>query len=214
MPSSNLNSTQHEMPMTLSLWKVLVVITNTSILMLNYWYNYLSLVMHQIPCTPMSFLKSTWRGWKKLMRLEVDMVLWGQYSFYQIYEVSFAAIDSVTLLVPLKVPVWVETGRSSEEHPANSHHCCQCQNALQTGATGILHISNYSVMKVEISKCNLCTTGVYPGKVLLNRSGVSQWDTGCHTSGWVSSDWGTSGWPQPYPRWPHGHAVRVLQQNG
>ena len=27
------------------------------------------------------------------------------YSFYQIYEVSFAAIDSVTLLVPLKVPV-------------------------------------------------------------------------------------------------------------
>ena len=33
------------------------------------------------------------------------MVLWGQYSFYQIYEVSFAAIDSVTLLVPLKVPV-------------------------------------------------------------------------------------------------------------
>lgn len=160
MPSSNLNSTQHEMPMTLSLWKVLVVITNTSILMLNYWYNYLSLVMHQIPCTPMSFLKSTWRGWKKLMRLEVDMVLWGQYSFYQIYEVSFAAIDSVTLLVPLKVPVWVETGRSSEEHPANSHHCCQCQNALQTGATGILHISNYSVMKVEISKCNLRTTGV------------------------------------------------------
>ena len=160
MPSSNLNSTQHEMPMTLSLWKVLVVITNTSILMLNYWYNYLSLVMHQIPCTPMSFLKSTWRGWKKLMRLEVDMVLWGQYSFYQIYEVSFAAIDSVTLLVPLKVPVWVETGRSSEEHTANSHHCCQCQNALQTGATGILHISNYSVMKVEISKCNLRTTGV------------------------------------------------------
>ena len=79
MLSSNLNSTQHEMPMTLSLWKVLVVITNTSILMLNYWYNYLSLVMHQIPCTPMSFLKSTWRGWKKLMRLEVDMVLWGQY---------------------------------------------------------------------------------------------------------------------------------------
>lgn len=126
----------------------------------------------------------------------------------------FAAIDSVTLLVPLKVPVWVETGRSSEEHPANSHHCCQCQNALQTGATGILYISNYSVMKVEISKCNLCTTGVYPGKVFLNRSGVSQWDTGCHTSGWVSSDWGTSGWPQPYPRWPHGHAVRVLQQNG
>ena len=160
MLSSNLNSTQHEMPMTLSLWKVLVVITNTSILMLNYWYNYLSLVMHQIPCTPMSFLKSTWRGWKKLMRLEVDMVLWGQYSFYQIYEVSFAAIDSVTLLVPLKVPVWVETGRSSEEHTANSHHCCQCQNALQTGATGILHISNYSVMKVEISKCNLRTTGV------------------------------------------------------
>ena len=42
----------------------------------------------------------------------------------QIVTSTLATTD--TLPYYIKVPVQVETGGSSEEHPANSHHCCQC----------------------------------------------------------------------------------------
>lgn len=58
------------------------------------------------------------------MKMVADMDQWGQYSSCQIVTSTLATTD--TLPYYIKVPVQVETGGSSEEHPANSHHCCQC----------------------------------------------------------------------------------------